>query len=174
MNENIKQNLFGVMFAIGLGLGLLLAMSSIFVFITITNTYAPNVYSFSDLTLYSSGVIIFATSTMIFMLFGGIHTISWLYDKCEEKCSTDKKPTENRSYSHLYGTMGKPTFFCSKNFNMPNKRHIERINDEPIVIEPTTEPCGIHQADLWCIIDGNVCPNLIFGLEPIIEGSGNR
>ncbi len=75
--------------------------------------------------------------------------LKWIFTKGE------KKSTENRSYSHLYGTMGKPTFFCSKNFISPNHE----------------EPCGIHQADLWCIINGNVCPNLIFGLEPIIEES---
>lgn len=96
--------------------------------------------------------------------------------KCETPFETAKEYANHECFQkvwkeshHEYGSVGKPTFICAKKFNLPHKRHIDRINDEPTVIEPTTEPCGIHQADIWCIINGNVCPHLIFGLEPIIE-----
>jgi len=63
--------------------------------------------------------------------------------------------------NHEYGTIGEPIFICSKNFNQPIKQSC--IPDYPL---DETEPCGHHQADLWCIINGHVCPYLIMGLKP--------
>ena len=61
---------------------------------------------------------------------------------------------------HEYGTIGKPIFICSKNFNMPTPELAK------VLPEKESEPCGIHQADIWCIINGNVCPHLIIGMHP--------
>ena len=67
---------------------------------------------------------------------------------------------------HEYGTIGKPIFICSKNFTKQIPPYVTRIKDKPVTIPPTTEPCGRHQADIWCIINGNVCPELIMGIQP--------
>lgn len=79
--------------------------------------------------------------------------------------------------SNEYGMRGKPTFICSANFD----KEIEaKISDtvirtkEPIIFESKSEPCGIHQADIWCIKNGNVCPYLIMGIEPINKSSKEK
>lgn len=73
--------------------------------------------------------------------------------------------------SDKLGTQGMPTFYCSKNFKLPLSRFqvpASKISkDNPIIVSVESEPCGIHQADLWCIINGQVCQHLVMGLKPI-------
>ncbi|MCK4544732.1 hypothetical protein KAU43_04275 [candidate division WOR-3 bacterium] len=88
------------------------------------------------------------------------------HDECGKKFATAKEYANHECFqkiwknsNHEYGSVGKPIFICSKKFDKPINEKYPEIS----------EPCGFHQADIWCIINGNVCPHLIFGLEPIIE-----